>query len=335
MTEAVFTQPQIAEHYGSIIILPGWLRASRQTVMVIDATAIEQGLFAFYHKGDVSRRSILNELEAIPSFPVSVYAFGRDAPLDEPASIPPVLGGLVKVVPSGTEVVWATRIQDRLSDPLLWDPDEPHVGHHGGSHFAFQAEDRQILHAVHRGDGFTPLSVACELFDTSQHSIWVRAPTHRPRMLYWKGRRAHSVIAVIDAEKHPPTECRVIVLDLRGLGLWPTWIALREEAFFPGDVIEALNIQHLPGFSVVVKGGRKGRTPGLLFVSDGEVLGSHCDLLRPLRRLRPAHRMVEAAEMRTTTARATTAVMWMTMCLGPGAWGPGARGLGSGRAAQI
>ena len=107
-------------------------------------------------------------------------------------------------------------------------------------HIAFQTEDQQRLHANRRGDAFTPLSVASELFDIEQHRIWVRAPTHRPMNLCWKGRRVHSIIAVAAIRQHPPEEPRIIVLDLRRIGLWPIWVALHEDCFFPGDVIEAL-----------------------------------------------------------------------------------------------
>ncbi|CAE7701091.1 unnamed protein product [Symbiodinium sp. CCMP2592] len=272
LTTAAFTQPQLHNDYGSVVILPSWLRVSPQTVLVLDASEIGQGQFAFYHKGDLTRAHVLQQLEAIPDFAIEIFAFGRRTPMTETEALEPVLAGLIKVVRRGTLIQWASSIEPRLALRANWDPDTPHPDHVGGSHIAFQTSTDQKLHRVLRDDLFTPLGVASEIFDREQQQIWVRAPTIRPVGLYWKGRRVHSVIAVVDAFEHPPIDSYIVTLDLRGVGLWPIWVALQQNCFFPGDVIEALDIHFCQGFSLVVTGGRKGRTPGLLYIQDGDLL---------------------------------------------------------------
>ncbi|CAE7770281.1 Pol [Symbiodinium sp. CCMP2592] len=272
LTTAAFTQPQLHNDYGSVVIFPSWLRVSPQTVLVLDASEIGQGQFAFYHKGDLTRAQVLQQLEAIPEFAIEIFAFGRRTPMTETEALEPVLAGLIKVVRTGAPVQWASSIEPRLALRANWDPDTPHPDHVGGSHIAFQTSTDQKLHRVFHDDLFTPLGVASEIFDREQQQIWVRAPTIRPVGLYWKGRRVHSVIAVVDAFEHPPIDSYIVTLDLRGVGLWPIWVALQQNCFFPGDVVEALDIHFCQGFSLVVTGGRKGRTPGLLYIQDGDLL---------------------------------------------------------------
>ena len=119
-----------------------------------------------------------------------------------------------------------------------------------------------------RGEQFTRLEAACELFQKEPDSIWVRAPTQRPRRLLWRGRRVHSLIAVVEQTAYPNQESAAITFDLRGIGLWVTWVAIRGEAIFPGDVIEAFGIEVIPGYSLVMNGGRKSCLKGMLYVQD-------------------------------------------------------------------
>ena len=63
-----------------------------------------------------------------------------------------------------------------------------------------------------------------------------------------------------------------MTFDLRGVGHWPMWVALPPKWLLPGDVVEALNIRFCPGFSLVITGGRRGRTPSLLHIEDGDLL---------------------------------------------------------------
>ena len=51
----------------------------------------------------------------MPAFPFEVYAFGRAHPLRSEDAIPAVMGGLVKILPVGGCVAWATTIEERLS----------------------------------------------------------------------------------------------------------------------------------------------------------------------------------------------------------------------------
>ncbi|CAE7236609.1 unnamed protein product [Symbiodinium sp. CCMP2592] len=279
LTDAVFTRPQLHEDYGSIIVLPCWQRVSDRIVMLIDAREMGQGVFAFYHRGELSKRDVLYQMEQMPTAPVDVYVFGEPRMLADNEAVQPVLGGVIKVVPQGRAIVWASVIAERLTDPRRWNPNTEHLGHLSGTHFAFQTVARHKLHQVRRGDGYTPLAVASEIFDFEQQRIWVRSATQRPYGLYWKGRRVHTVIAVVEEAQYPQRDSWIVTLDLRGIGLWPIWVALRENCFFPGDVIEALDIRFLPGYSLVVR-----RTAGLVFVDDGELLEA---ALRPTGEITP------------------------------------------------
>ena len=272
LTDAVFTRPQLREEYGSVIILPVWLAASTQVIMLVDAEDIGQGIHAFYHDGEVSCEDIRAQLDGLPGQPVQIYAYGELRPLQEHEAIQPLLGGVFRVVPFGAQASWASHIEPRLTRPDLWDPDTPHVGHLPASHLAFQTENRQLIRPVSRDHTYTPLTAASELFQRAQDQIWVRVPTERFLGLYWRGKRVHSAIAVVEQHDYPSEDYSVIFFDLRGLGHWVIWVAIDTNYIFPGDVIEELRVPHLPGFSLVINGGRRGPRQGMLYVRDGDVL---------------------------------------------------------------
>lgn len=78
--------------------------------------------------------------------------------------------------------------------------------------------------------------------------------------------------AVATQANHPKAEHRIVTLDLRGLGLWPQWVAVRGDSFKPGDYVAGLQIQMIDHFSLAVQGGRRSREPGVLFIEDGDLV---------------------------------------------------------------
>ena len=64
----------------------------------------------------------------------------------------------------------------------------------------------------------------------------------------------------------------MVFLDMRPIGRWIAWVATRRGDFHPGNYIQELQLRAVPGFSVVVQGGRRSGRKGHLHVADGEVL---------------------------------------------------------------
>ena len=50
LARAVFTRPQIHEDYGSIIVIPEGLPASTLVPLLLDASGVDLGIFAVYHR---------------------------------------------------------------------------------------------------------------------------------------------------------------------------------------------------------------------------------------------------------------------------------------------
>ena len=99
LTDVVFTRPQLREDYGSAIVLPFWLAASTQVVMLIDAEEIGQGIHAFYHDGEISCADVRAQLGHPPDQMIQIYAYGEARPLLEAEAIQPLLGGVFRIVP--------------------------------------------------------------------------------------------------------------------------------------------------------------------------------------------------------------------------------------------
>ena len=148
---AIFSQPQLHDDYGSVILVPEWLGASEKEVLLVDASGVGHGIFAHYQSGPISRYSMLRLIEYEGPDEAEVYAFGAREPLIENEPVPPVPGGLVKIIVKGDPLHWATPIADRLQAPDMWRPDTEHCGHLEGRHLDFQTAGDQYLHQVRGG----------------------------------------------------------------------------------------------------------------------------------------------------------------------------------------
>ena len=51
----VATQPQLSEHYGSIILLPKWVLQSDPKAVLVDARQVGGGVFPFYLSRPITR----------------------------------------------------------------------------------------------------------------------------------------------------------------------------------------------------------------------------------------------------------------------------------------
>eukprot|EP00439_Symbiodinium_sp_Y106_P027480 s6819_g3.t1 len=127
----------------------------------------------------------------------------------------------------------------------------------GEASLAFQSPRDQYLHIARRGQDNSPAQVAAWAFGFAEGSFRLRVPTDRPARLNWAGGSVHSVVAVVPRTDGAPEDERVIFIDLRGLGHWPQWTTVEGQYFHPGRYVEALQIDVVDEFSVVVQGGRR------------------------------------------------------------------------------
>ncbi|CAE7596336.1 unnamed protein product, partial [Symbiodinium sp. CCMP2456] len=153
-----------------------------------------------------------------------------------------------------------------------WNPNTDHPNNMEGKYVAFLSETDQHLHKLSRVVDASPIEVASGAFGQRPEDIRLRVPIQRPHRLFWKGRRLHSVIAVIPNSTYPGDSYRTVIVDLRGIGGWIQWVAIRGEHFDIGAYLEDIQVEYVQDYSLVVQGGRRDRGPTILKVADGELL---------------------------------------------------------------
>ena len=79
-------------------------------------------------------------------------------------------------------------------------------------------------------------------------------------------------IAVVETDSYDMRATTVVFADLRGVGLWPQWIALNQVSFDTVEYIDGLQLPRMQGWSVVIYGGRRRPEGHTLDVADGETL---------------------------------------------------------------
>ena len=137
-----------------------------------------------------------------------------------------------------------------------------------GRFVAFQSQQDQYLHKIDRARPESPPDVAARAFDLSLDDFWRRAPTERPQKLCWAARKA----AVAPKDPHDRQTTQIITLDPRGIAQWPQWTAVTNNVFHPGQFVEALGLEVVEEFTVVVRSGRKHGDEGHIWVNDGDVI---------------------------------------------------------------
>ena len=271
LTHGVAVSPQIHEDFGAILLLPGWTVYSGHIAEVLDARAVQKGIFAFYLDGAVTRYAVLKQIGLTEHAEVDVFVHGSFNPLGNFCQIQPRQGGLIQVLPRGQVVHWMSELDTRLADPGRWDPTTETPQPRPGRFIALQSEEEQYIHQATR-DQLPPLDVAATVFGHPAHTIWLRAPTERPTYLELAGRRIHSIVAVLEYEAHPMGQTTVLFLDLRGIGKWPQWLAISGRVFDPDAYVDGLQLPFIEEHSVVIYGGIPRGGGNTLLVEDGEVI---------------------------------------------------------------
>ena len=293
------------------MLLPGWTVYSGHIAEVLDARAVQKGIFAFYLDGAVTRYAVLKQIGLTEHAEVDVFVHGSFNPLGNFCQIQPRQGGLIQVLPRGQVVHWMSELDTRLADPGRWDPTTEAPQPQPGRFIALQSEEEQYIHQATR-DQLPPLDVAATVFGHPAHTIWLRAPTERPTYLELAGRRIHSIVAVLEYEAHPMGQTTVLFLDLRGIGKWPQWLAISGRVFDPDAYVDGLQLPFIEEHSVVIYGGIPRGGGNTLLVEDGEVITM---TLRRTANLTPTE---QECPLPTRKRRRKTLMMAMTViCCGP------------------
>ncbi|CAE7365840.1 unnamed protein product [Symbiodinium sp. CCMP2592] len=244
----VLTWPQLSSDYASAVLVPPWILLSGRYVMVADLTGIGGGAYTFYFEAMVSKASMLREVNIAASEPYEVFIFGDLAPLTEGERRQPIQGGVVKILPRGIAVDWATDLAPRLTDPGQWRPDTdpPRPAH--GTFLAYQDTEHQIVNMVLRRDPRSTRQIAGDTLGHEPEDIWV------------------------DVGGHPRSYSTIVFVDLRGVGKWVQWLAVEGNTFDPMPYLDSLHLPYFDNWSIVVRGGRKTGNGIELEVQNGELL---------------------------------------------------------------
>ncbi|CAE7339529.1 unnamed protein product [Symbiodinium sp. CCMP2456] len=228
LTELMPPVPQISGAFGSFIMLPRWaLQGDKKA-----------GTFVFYISSPITRFAVLNQLALDTTAPLDVYVGGSFAPLQEDEGQNPSNGCLIKVLLQGEVVDWQGRIEDRLQDPALWNPEEEHPAHVGNRFIEFQTTDEVHLHSLQRQWEQGPMNVA--------------------------NGSAKTIVQGDDINSL-----------LRFAAHGAQWLAVEGDLVHPGEYLEGLQLPFYEGFTIVVHGGRRHGDQGYLKITDGDVLEVH------------------------------------------------------------
>ncbi|CAE7580998.1 unnamed protein product [Symbiodinium sp. CCMP2592] len=271
LSEPVATQPQLHNDYGSYLLLPPWVFSSDYKAVLIDGRSFDKGVFSVYVRALLTCEFVLQHAGLPPESDAVLFVGGAEMPLARNEGYAAYQGCLIKILRPGEQPMWASDVTERYDDPALWNPRTLHPPHRPGRYIEFVDKHGSRLHAASREDNRTPVEVVEALFGLPRDSFWLRAPTHRPERMWYRGKRIHSIVAVVDQRLHPKDHTKVGFLDLRPVGRDVQWFPARDGRFHPGAHIHNLHIDFVGGYAIEVHGGKKLRG-GWIEIEDGEVL---------------------------------------------------------------
>ena len=270
-TELVPTVPQLGDGFASFVAIPGWLRTTGCTVLLLDCRAVGGAVFAIQQNGVVSRENILQHVDGVDASTVEVYAFGAQNPLVTGFPVDPLPGGLVQVLPRGHVCEWQDDIDFRLDDEDRWDPECTLPPDLLGWFVSYQSTEEQIIYEDDPDDPRRHTEVARDLFDVVH---FTRLPEEVPEHLAIAGRTIIQTVAVVDQDWPENDGSVYIFVDVRGLGLVPQWVRAVGAQFDPVAYFEALQLPEVDHWTLSIGGGEPIGN-NLLRVREGELLEFH------------------------------------------------------------
>ncbi|CAE7241226.1 Pol [Symbiodinium sp. CCMP2592] len=271
---AVPTIPQLGSHFGSCILIPSWIPADGKFAMLMDNRGIGGELFAFYHTGPVSQRSLERQLPE-DAADIDIYLFGNRTALQPNDSVDAIQGGIIKTVFAGELCEWEDSLSDRLTDPSRWDPRQHPPGLSRGSHVVYQTPEDQLVFEDLPDADQRRNDLADLLMGFQPGQSWIVEPAQPLDDLTHAGRRIAKQIAMIPGPRSTPVDdpdAIVIFVDLRGLGMFPQWLLLPGPLFNSSEYLESIPAPSIEGWTMIVEGGELTAQRDLLRVQPGETL---------------------------------------------------------------
>ncbi|CAE7374664.1 Pol [Symbiodinium sp. CCMP2592] len=271
-TEFVCTTPQVGREFASFVAIPPWIRESDKTVVVLDCSAIDGGIFATYVNGDITKENVMMCLVIGQPDGLAAYAFGSDRRMRSRQIYQRVQGGVIKIVRDGMDPRWTDDIEPRLVEPRRWNPNAALPDPVAGLHTVYQSADDQVVQEIASDDERTLEVSAEEALNYEHGEVWIVVPEDRLTHLSHLGRRIWGQIAVLDGVEQMAPESLVIFLDLRGLAHFPQWAQIAGDRFSPMSYYEGLQVGAPDGWQLMVKSGETIDDTTELRVRNGEVL---------------------------------------------------------------
>ena len=270
-TEVVPTVPQLGDGFASFVAIPGWLRTTGNTVLLLDCRAVGGAVFAIQQNGVASKENILQHVDGVDAGAVEVFVFGTQNPLVTGFPVDPLPGGLVKILPRGQVCEWEDDLDFRFDDEDRWDPECSLPPDLPGWFVSYQSTEEQIIYEDDPDDPRRHAEIARDLFDVVHYT---RLPEEVPAHLAISGRTIIQTVAVVDQAWPEVDDAVYIFLDVRGLGLTPQWVRAAGAQFDPVAYFEALQLPEVDYWTLNIGGGEPIGN-NILRVREGELLEFH------------------------------------------------------------
>ena len=271
MPEVVPTVPQINPEFASVVVVPKWLHAAGQQVVVFDMRACGGPLYPDYVWDRVSFGECLAIARRHGIDQCTIYAQGHTQPLIQGASFLAVTGGVVQYQPTGEGSQWRSPLHARLDRTNDWsrDPDLPleetewplFVSHH----------DQFTLYSADRFPGISAARAIADMVERCPRTVlFVTPPDQRLGDISVHGVSCRDAMAVFPLTPLPDREGALVFIDLRQVGMRVTHLYLDHPACAPAEIIDHFHLQAPIGFKVACwpRPDHTGRIPCV----DGDIL---------------------------------------------------------------
>ena len=251
------TNPQIARDVATLVVVPNWLRASEQVVVLLDFSFWDGPVFAAVEWSYTNRNSVAHYARLHAQGPWDVFHGNSTEPLRSDRAVFAVSGDVFIFRPAGAELVSRPLFHDLLSQPDSWRETPCRVPREIASCRLYAMRSHVTRTPHYAGTSWTEaLQVVSEAFDSEPEELHFVFPKSDSPLhdLVYKGFQIRRVLAATPQSTSGQRVNRVLFVDARGLGLEPFFVEYGQVHVSPEQLVAHLGCQVPPGFCIQADG---------------------------------------------------------------------------------
>ncbi|CAE7269223.1 R1 [Symbiodinium microadriaticum] len=251
------TVPQVAEGAASLIAVPSWTQAADRAIFLLDFSAYNGPVFAWFDWSYVNRTSLASIARVYAQTPWEVFYGNRDVPLGPEEAVTASPGHVFRFQPKGTMQLSRPLLSNMLQDMSLWQDAPPAVPRErlACDWCVMMSHVTRVIPHIGYSRSEIQAQAAVALDSDLNDLIFGYPKPHSPlNDLVFRGTLMRGVFAAVPRSASGARVGIFAFVDPRAIGLNPTFLHVAEGDLHISHVLGILGFRVPTGFQLQVSG---------------------------------------------------------------------------------